>query len=78
MWVEEEPVKKFSSEISTKFIYDNIITRFGFPLIFISDQGSPFFNKIITTLTKQFKIEYQNSTVYHPQSNGAVEAFNKT
>ena len=37
---EAEPVDTCSSEIASKFIYENIITRFGCPLTLISDQGT--------------------------------------
>ena len=57
---------------------EKIITRFGCPITLISDQGSHFINKTITALTEQFKIDHRRSTTYHPQSNGAIEAFNKT
>ena len=77
-WAEAEPVDTCSSEIVAKFIYENIITRFGCPLTLISDQGSHFINKTIKALTYQFKIDHRHSTYYHPQSNGAIEAFNKT
>ena len=50
-WAEVELVKTCSSEVSTKFIYENIITRFGCPLTLISDQGSHFINKTIRALT---------------------------
>ena len=50
-WAEAEPINTFSSEISAKFIYENIITRFGCPLTLISDQGSHFINKTIKALT---------------------------
>ena len=46
-WAEAEPVDTCSSEIAAKFIYENIITRFGFPLTLISDQGTHFINKTI-------------------------------
>ena len=36
-WAEDELVDTCSSEIATKIIYENIITRFGFPLTLISD-----------------------------------------
>ena len=77
-WAEEKPVETYSSEVDAKFIYENIITRFGFPLTLISDQGSHFINKTIATLKEQLKINNRRSTTYHPQSNGAIEAFNKT
>ena len=77
-WAEAELVYTCSSEIATKFIYKNIITRFGCPLNLISDQGTHFINKTIKTLTNQFQIDHRRSTAYHPQSNGAIEAFSKT
>ena len=48
-WEEVEPVDTCSSEIAAKFIYENIITRFGCPLTLISDQGTHFINKNIKT-----------------------------
>ena len=77
-WAEAELVDTCSSEIAAKFIYENIITRFECPLTLISDQGTHFINRIIKTLIDQFQIEHRRSTAYHPQSNGAIEAFNKT
>ena len=77
-WAEAEPVDTCSSEIAAKFIYENIITRFGCPLTIISDQGTHFINRTIKTLIDQFQIDHRQSTAYHPQSNGAIEAFNKT
>ena len=42
-WVEVEPVHSCTKEVATKFIYENIITRFGCPLTLISDQGTHFY-----------------------------------
>ena len=64
--------------MAAKFIYENIITVFGCPLTLIRDQGSHFINRTIAALIEQFKIDHRQSTSYHPQSNGAIEAFNKT
>ena len=77
-WAEAKLIDTCSSEIAAKFIYENIITRFGCPLTLISDQGTHFINRTIKTLTNQFQIDHRRSTAYHPQSNGAIVAFNKT
>ena len=69
-WAEAEPVNTCSNEIDAKFIYENIITRFGCPLSLISDQGSHLINKTIKAPTDQFKIDHRRSTIYYPQSNG--------
>ena len=51
-WAEAEPVETCSNEVASKFIYENIITRFGCPLTLISDQGSHFINKTIKALPR--------------------------
>ena len=43
-WEEEEPVPSCTKEVTSKFIYENIITIFGCPLTLISDQGTHFIN----------------------------------
>jgi transposase InsO family protein len=59
------------------FIFDDIITRFGCPKILMSDQGTHFINKTVEALTEEFAVHHQKSTLYHPQENGTVKAFNK-
>jgi hypothetical protein len=57
-------------DYTTKFIYENIITKFGCPTHFISDQGSHFINKIIEVLVAKFMIVHHTSTTYYAQGNG--------
>jgi transposase InsO family protein len=61
----------------TRFIFENIIARFGCPRSLTSDQGSHFISSTITTLMTQFLIQHHKSSPYHPQANGTIEAFNK-
>jgi transposase InsO family protein len=76
-WAEATEVKECSETIAARFIFDDIITRFGFPKILMSDQGTHFINKTIEAPTEEFAVHHQKSTPYHPQVNGTVEAFNK-
>ena len=57
-WAEAEPVDTCSSEVAAKFIYENIITRFGFLLTLINDQGTHFINKTIKHVIDQFLINH--------------------
>ena len=77
-WEEEEPVRSCAKEVAAKFIYENIITRFGCPLTLISDQGTHFINQTIETLLKELLIDHHRTSTYHPQANGAIESFNIT
>jgi transposase InsO family protein len=76
-WEEARAVKDYSATTTAHFIFDDIITRFGFPKILMSDQGTHFINKTIESLNQEFELYHQKSTPYHPQENGIVEAFNK-
>lgn len=40
-WEELEPIESCTKEVATKFIYENIIARFGCPITLISDRGTP-------------------------------------
>jgi hypothetical protein len=47
IWVEARAVKVCSATTVFHFIFDDMITRFGFPKILMRDQGTPFINKTI-------------------------------
>jgi hypothetical protein len=62
-WAEATPVRDCSVDTATRFIFENIITRFGFPRSLTSYQGVHFINRTIATLTHEFFIQY------HTQAN---------
>lgn len=76
-WVEAQPVKYCKRETKTNFLFDYVLTRFGYLNILMSDRGTHFLNETIITLMEEFKFYHQKSMPYHPQANGMVESFNK-
>jgi transposase InsO family protein len=76
--MEARALRDYTTKNTIKFIYENIITRFGCPTHFISDQGSHFTNKTIEVLVAEFMIVHHKPTTYYPQGNGQVELTNKT
>jgi hypothetical protein len=64
-WDEVEAVHDCSIDITTRFIFENIIARFGFSRSLTSDQGSHFIRSTIKTLTKQFLIQHHKRNPYH-------------
>ena len=47
-WAEAKAVRKVGACSTAKFIYKNIITRFGCPIEIVTDQGTHFINQVIT------------------------------
>ena len=76
-WPEAAPGKDCTTVTTTKFVFENVVTRFSCPKIILSDQGNHFVNKLIDELNIEFQIQHRKMTPYHPQENRKVEAFNK-
>ncbi|EAL60315.1 hypothetical protein DDB_G0294336 [Dictyostelium discoideum AX4] len=55
-----------------------IISRHGCPKRLLSDCGTSFLNKVISSVNELFKVKKVNTSPYHPQTDGLVERFNKT
>src|SRR6266542_3324258 len=77
-WPKARPLKVANSDTVEMFLYEEIICRFEVSRILQSDRGTHFINELIQKLTKRFKIKHSLSSLYHSQSNGLVERFNKT
>ena len=61
-----------------KFMWKNIVTRFGVPDTLISDNGLQFDSRAFREFYCDLGIKNKYSTSAYPQNNGQVEAINKT
>ena len=61
-----------------KFVWKNIVTRFGVSDLLISNNRPQFDNKAFHAFCSDLGIKNRYSTPTYPQSNGQAEATNKT
>jgi transposase InsO family protein len=66
-WVEAKPLLSITSATIQKFFWQNIVCRFGVPHEVTMDNGKQF---------DSADLKLCFASVYHPQSNGAVERAN--
>jgi hypothetical protein len=69
-WVETRALKINTTAVIANFLYECILTRFGCPLIIVTDQGVHFMNDVINYLTNHFLLKHVSFTTYYPQGNG--------
>ncbi|XP_035832008.1 uncharacterized protein LOC118481031 [Helianthus annuus] len=77
-WVEAKALASTTSAVVKRFIWEQIICRFGLPLRIITDNGTNFAADDLERWFKELYIEHTFSSVAHPQGNGQVEAVNKS
>jgi transposase InsO family protein len=75
-WVEAKPLMNIKAPTIQKFFWQNIIYRFGVPRELTVDNGKQFDCYTFKEYCKSLGTHAKFSSVYHPQSNGAVERAN--
>ena len=75
-WVEAEPLANIRDADAKKFVWRNIVTRFGVPRTLISDNGLQFDSKAFRRYCYELRIANRYSTPAYPQGNGQAEAVN--
>jgi hypothetical protein len=59
-WVEAKALRINIASITSKKLYECILTRFGCPLTIVIDQGVHFINDAIKYLTNHFLLKHVN------------------
>ena len=76
-WVKVEPLANISDVDVKRFIWKNIVTRFGVPYVLISNNDLQFHSKAFRKYCSNLGINNRYSTPAYPQGNGQVKAVNK-
>ncbi|XP_009385521.2 uncharacterized protein LOC103972866 [Musa acuminata AAA Group] len=77
-WAEVEPLATIIERQVEKFIWKNIMTRFGLPEANIMDNGSQFTSARFREFCPNYGIQLKFSSVAHPQTNGLAELTNRS
>nr|GEV52943.1 reverse transcriptase domain-containing protein [Tanacetum cinerariifolium] len=77
-WIEAKAVATITGGQVTKFVWDNIVCRFGIPGEIISDNGKQFANNSFKDWCDKLNITQHFASVKHPQSNRLVERANRS
>ena len=75
-WIEAKPLINITSETIRKFFWQNIICRFKVPQEITIDNGKQFDSQLFREFCYSVGTKAIFASVYHPQSNGAVERAN--
>ncbi|KAG9458310.1 hypothetical protein H6P81_002818 [Aristolochia fimbriata] len=77
-WAEPAAYREVKAATVVDFIRTQIIYRYGVPRYIMTDNDTPFKNKVMDRFCEKFCIQQRTSTAYNPAANGLAEAFNKT
>nr|GEZ37947.1 reverse transcriptase domain-containing protein [Tanacetum cinerariifolium] len=77
-WIEAKAVETITGGQVKKFVWDNIVCRFGIPGEIISDNGKQFADNPFKDWCDKLNITQHFASVKHPQSNELVERANRS
>uniref|UniRef100_A0A804J640 Uncharacterized protein n=1 Tax=Musa acuminata subsp. malaccensis TaxID=214687 RepID=A0A804J640_MUSAM len=77
-WVEAEPLATITERQMEKFMWKNLVTRFGLPKAIITDNGPQFAGRGFREFCAGHGIQLRFNSVAHPQTNGLAEATNRS
>ncbi|GKB54766.1 reverse transcriptase domain-containing protein [Tanacetum coccineum] len=77
-WIEAKPVATITGNQIKKFVWENIVCRFGLPGEIISDNGKQFQDNPFKYWCEKLCIRQHFASVKHPQINGLVEKTNRS
>jgi transposase InsO family protein len=77
-FVVTKAVRDNTAQTATRFLKEDVITKFGTPRCLLTDNGTHFTSSLINELIKHVGATHLYSTPYHPQTNGQVERYNST
>ncbi|GJY02552.1 reverse transcriptase domain-containing protein, partial [Tanacetum coccineum] len=77
-WIKAKPVATITGNQVKRFVWDNIVCRFGLLGEIISDNGKQFQDNTFKDWCEKLCIRQHFASVKHPQTNSLVERANRS
>jgi transposase InsO family protein len=77
-WVEVEALVNITARSIKRFLWKNVVCRYGIPYAFVTNNGKQFDCDSFQKCCAKLHIRNYFSSSGHPQANRQVEASNKT
>jgi hypothetical protein len=62
----------------TRFLYEQVFTRFGSPLEIVSNNGPSFLSEVVENLLARLVVKNRLTTMYKLNINGLIQTTNRT
>ena len=76
--VEVIPVSDMTAELCDEKLLNEVISRWGCPYSFHSDQGRTYESSVFRELCRMLEVRKTRTSVRNPRGNGQVERLNRT
>lgn len=77
-WPIAKALKAATADEIVKFIYEEIVMRFGCPVEIVTDRGVNFMAKIVKQYMNKVKSQHLFTSAFHPRTNSKCERLNQT
>lgn len=75
-WPIARAIPAATSFETAKFLYEEIMCRFGCPAEIVTDRGSAFMSDVLEEYLRLQRTKHLRTTAFHPRTNGMVEKLN--
>lgn len=77
-WPIARAVARIDEETTAKFMFEEIVEKYGVPNYLLTDPGSNFKSRMVVNFLKNLDCRHLTTTAYRPQTNGCCERLNQT
>jgi Integrase core domain len=75
-WPIARPLPDATGEAVAKFIYEEIVVRFGCLTEILTDRDSNFMSKLVEQYLQRLQTKHKRTSAFHPRTNGKCERLN--